>query len=124
MPFDTTPDTTRSATPRNSGKPRAEESAQISRFCHPRTSCLPSLLCGLDPGLDDAAIVLEPGLDARLWISGLVDVDLHLVDLLLVERDGFDEFVGCGIVLGEVLVDYGGDLGRVVEATLEVSGVL
>jgi hypothetical protein len=63
-----------------------EEAATIrtAGFCPCRASCLPSLLCGLNPGLDDAAIVLEPGIDARLWISGVVDVGLHLVDLLLV----------------------------------------
>jgi hypothetical protein len=34
MPFDTTSDTTQGATRRNSGQPRAKESAQISLFCN------------------------------------------------------------------------------------------
>jgi hypothetical protein len=34
IPFDTTPDTTQSAPPRNSRQPRAKKSAYLSRFCN------------------------------------------------------------------------------------------
>src|SRR5918998_1656061 len=78
------------------------------------------------PGLDDSPVVFEPVPDALLRVgrAGRDDLRLEIVDLPLVEREGLEEGVGRGVVLGQVLVDYGGDLGRVVEAALEVSGVL
>src|SRR5215217_7344751 len=54
---------------------------------------------GVYPGLDHVAIVLEPVPDALLRIlrAGLIDICLHLVDLILVERDGLEERVGDGV---------------------------
>ena len=41
-----------------------------------------------------------------------------VVDLLLVERDRLEEGIGLRVVIGEILVDHGGDPGRVVEGAL------
>src|SRR5215207_10683612 len=87
---------------------------------YPRCSTFPRPLGGVYPGLNGVAVAFEPGFHALDGVPGLVDVGLHLVDLLLVERDGLEEGVGYGVVLGETLVDYGGDLGRVVEGALGI----
>src|SRR5215207_1471385 len=91
---------------------------------YPKCSTFPRLLGGVYPGLNGVAVTFEPGFHALDGVPGLVDVGLHLVDLLLVERDSVEERVGYGVVALEVLVDYGGDLGRLVEGAQEVFRVL
>src|SRR5918998_3848930 len=105
-----------------SPSPVARHGSALDR---PASLSLLRLSGGGYPGLDDAPVVFEPVADALLRVgqAGRDDLRLEVVDLPLVERDGLEEGVGRGVVVGQIPVDYGGDLGRVVEAALEVSGV-
>src|SRR5215210_5938154 len=90
------------------------------------TSLLSCFLGGLHPGLDDVLVILQPVAHALLGAVGasLVDLRLYRVDLLFVERDRLEESVGLRVVIGEILVHHGEDLGRVVEGSLEVLRVV
>src|SRR5215213_11017652 len=90
-------------------------------------SRLLGLLRGINRGLDDVAVVLEPGLDARDRGLRLVDLPLQREELLLVEPEMAHKRVGHGVIIREILVDYGGDRGRGIGlwAVVEVAhGVL
>src|SRR5918998_4247547 len=81
------------------------------------------LLRGVDRGLNHVAVILEPRLDA---------LDLALFGLSVLQRDEFliaepevlDERVGHRLIIGEILVDYGGDLRGLVEVAQRVLGIL
>src|SRR5215212_10360919 len=108
------------------GYPIVAPDGLVRRRCHRFYACLLCLLGGLDPGSHNVLVVLEPVTHALLGAvrPGLVDLRFHFVDLLLVEREGSEERVSRGVVLAKIHVDYGGDLGRLVEVALEVFRVI
>jgi hypothetical protein len=91
----------------------------------PTAGALPllGLLRGVDCGLNHVLVLLEPRLDAR---------DLALFGLSLLQRDELriaepeilDKRVGHRLIIGEILVDYGGDSRGLVEVALGVLWIL
>src|SRR5688572_25704376 len=88
------------------------------------------LLRGVDRGLHHVLVVLEPRLDALDRVLRFLDLLLQRGELLLVEPEIAHKRVSHGVIIREILVDYGGDRGRgvglgaVVEATHGVLRVL
>src|SRR5829696_10040913 len=86
-------------------------------------SRLLGLLRGVDGGLHHVAVVHEPRLDALdLTLFGLSV--LQRDELLIVEAEIVDKRVGHRLIIGEILVDYGGDLRGLVEIALGVLWIL
>src|ERR671914_352806 len=86
-------------------------------------SRLLGLLRGVDRGLHHVAVVHEPRLDALdLTLFGLSV--LQRDELLIVEPEILDKRVGHRLIIGEILVDYGGDLRGLVEVALGVLWIL
>src|SRR5438067_10726340 len=67
------------------------------------------LLRGMDPGLHHVAVRRQPLLDALYRIAGSLDVELHLVHLLLGQPDALHQGVGGRVGVVEALVDDAGD---------------
>src|SRR5215208_1517303 len=88
-------------------------------------SRLLGLLRGVDRGLHHVAVVLEPRLDA---LGGVIIRRGYLVlqrdELLIAEPEIVDKRVGHRLIIGEILVDYGGDLRGLVEIALGVLWIL
>src|SRR5688572_17352800 len=81
------------------------------------------LLRGVDRGLHHIAVLLEPrlgALDRALLGLSVLQRD----ELLIAEPEIFDKRVGHRLIIGEILVDYGGDLRGLVEIALGVLWVL
>src|SRR5215203_308570 len=86
-------------------------------------SRLLSLLRGVDRGLHHVLVLLEPRLDALdLTLFGLSV--LQRDELLIAEPEILDKRVGHRLIIGEILVDYGGDLRGLVEIALGVLWIL
>src|SRR5215204_2882092 len=79
-------------------------------------SRLLGLLRGVDRGFHHVAVVLEPRLDA---LGGVIIRRGYLVlqrdELLIAEPEIVYKRVGHRLIIGEILVDYGGDLRGLVE---------
>src|SRR5215207_10724522 len=86
-------------------------------------SRLLSLLGGVDRGFHHLAVLLEPRLDALdLTLFGLSV--LQRDELLIAEPEIVYKRVGHRLIIGEILVDYGGDLRGLVEIALGVLWIL
>src|SRR5215203_1241645 len=83
------------------------------------------LLRCVDRGLHHVLVVLEPRLDA---LGGVIASRGYLVlqrdELLIAEPEIVDKRVGHRLIIGEILVDYGGDLRGLVEVALGILRVL
>src|SRR5215203_5342867 len=88
-------------------------------------SRLLGLLRGVDRGLHHVLVLLEPRLDA---LGGVIasrgDLVLQHDELLIAEPEIVDKRVGHRLIIGEILVDYGGDLRGLVEIALGVLWIL
>src|SRR5918994_4021609 len=89
------------------------------------------LFRGVDRGLNHVLVLLEPRLGALdRVIVRRGDLLLQRDEFVLVEPEIAHKRVGHGLIVGEILVDYGGDRGRgiglwaVVEVAHGVLGVL
>src|SRR5919112_3491075 len=86
-------------------------------------SRLLGLLRGVDRGLRHVAVVHEPRLDALDRTLFRLSV-LQRHELLIVEPEIVDKRVGHRLIIGEILIDYGGDLRGLVEIALGVLWIL
>src|SRR5215204_5596296 len=88
-------------------------------------SRLLGLLGGVDRRLHHVAVLLEPRLDA---LGGVIIRRGYLVlqrdELLIAEPEIVYKRVGHRLIIGEILVDYGGDLRGLVEVAQGVLWIL